>query len=136
MARHESVGIKLQPNLFDAAPLPKPDARTAFEPETLAEPIALTQDAEQSPLFDKGEWWEQIWKGMPEFVQEDQEPFKTIFVHFETRADMEAFAELVKQRITLNTKSIWYPCAEIGRFAGKSYVVPAEDSSIETFEDE
>lgn len=127
-----------QTNLFGDTSIAKPDARAAFDPETFAEPnVAPTQDAEQPPLFDKGEWWEQMWKGMPEFIQEDQEPVKSILVHFETRADMESFAELVKQRITLNTKSIWWPEAEIGHFAGRSYVVPEEEnSSIETFEDE
>jgi hypothetical protein len=76
----------------------------------------------QIPLFNKGEWWEEHWKGMPEFVQKDLKPFKTIYVHFEFRKDMEAFSELVQQQIGLNTQSIWYPEAEIGHYADKRYI--------------
>lgn len=85
----------------------------------------------QTPLFDKGEWWHEHWKGMPEFVQKDLTPFKTIYLHFENRADMEAFSELVGQKITLNTQSIWYPEAEIGRIANKRYIdAPNEDVEV------
>lgn len=59
---------------------------------------------------------------MPEFVQNDLTPVKTIYVHFETLQDMAAFAVLVDQPITTNTRSIWYPEAEIGRFADKRYI--------------
>ena len=58
---------------------------------------------------------------MPEFVQKDLEPFKQVIVNFETREDMEAFAAFIGQKITVNTRSIWYPEAEIGRYANKRY---------------
>jgi hypothetical protein len=108
----------------------------SFDPAKFAEAIPKTQDAEQPALFEKGEWWDSLWNGMPEFVQEDQEPYRTIYVHFENRADVEAFAELVKQKITANTKSIWYPEAEIGHFSGKCYKAESEDDGIEVIEDE
>lgn len=78
----------------------------------------------QEGLFaeDPSETWRAHWRGMPEFVQEDLTPWKTIYVHFERREDLEAFASVVGQRINLSTRSIWYPEAEIGRFAGKRYV--------------
>jgi len=93
-------------------------------------------EPEQHSLFDVGTGWEEHWKGIPEFVQEDLEPFKTIYVHFENRKDMEAFAKLVDQTITMNTRSIWYPEAEIGRFANKRWVdappqEPSEGDSLE-----
>lgn len=75
----------------------------------------------QIPLF-AGEWYDEYWKGMPEFVQKDLTPLKSIYVHFETIEDMEAFAKLVGQKLTLNTRSIWYPEAEIGRYADKLFV--------------
>ncbi len=68
-------------------------------------------------LFDMGESWEEEWNGMPEFVQEDHAPFKTLIVHFEKREDMDAFAKLVKQRLTFKTLSIWFPEAEIERWS-------------------
>ena len=61
---------------------------------------------------EEEEWWEEEWQGMPEFVQEDLSPFKTIMIHFESKEAVESFAELVDQIITVRTKSIWYPKVE------------------------
>lgn len=55
------------------------------------------------------EKWKTEWIGMPEFVQEDLDPVQQIMVSFETREDVEKFAELTKQKLTYKTKSIWYP---------------------------
>jgi hypothetical protein len=90
---------------------PKPEIQQVVEPE-------------QNALFEAGESWEEAWGGMPEFVQKDLEPFKTIYVHFEKRADMEAFAKLVEQTINLTTQSIWYPEDEIGHFSDRRYIDP------------
>ena len=79
-------------------------------------------EGEQQALIETGEKWEEHWGGMPEFKQEDLQPYKTIYVHFESREDMEKFAKLVKQKVGLNTRSIWYPEAEIGRIATKEYI--------------
>ncbi len=49
------------------------------------------------------------WDDMPEFVQEKQEPFSKIIVRFETKKDLEDFADLIGQKLTPKTKSIWYP---------------------------
>lgn len=85
-----------------------------------------------------GEAWDEHWKGMPEFVQKDLTSVKSIHVHFETVDDMHAFAKLVGQKITLNTRSIWYPEAEIGRYADKLYVdeEPAPPPEAPNLEDE
>jgi hypothetical protein len=127
----------MQLSLFEAA------ARS-FDEETIEEikPRDPVDDPTPIPdkqvsLFDKGEWWQEFWKGMPEFIQEDLTPVKTIYVHFETREDMEAFAKLVDQPLTMNTRSIWYPEAEIGRIANKRYIdeLPKElDDDIEVME--
>jgi len=81
----------------------------------------MAKEDDQIPLFDSDPEWEEHWKGMPEFVQQDLEPIKQITVSFETPEDMQKFAELVGQPITMNTRSIWYPEAEIGRYANKRY---------------
>ena len=39
--------------------------------------------------------------------------FKTIFIHFEDKEDIKEFSELIDQRITSKTQSIWYPKIEI-----------------------
>ena len=49
------------------------------------------------------------WVGMPEFVQEKKEPFKTLTIRFESEADYEDFAKLIGQKLTPKTKSIWHP---------------------------
>jgi len=82
----------------------------------------MANNAKQIQLIQPGEWWEEAWDGMPEYVSEDLTPFKSIFVHFENREAMRLFADLVGQTITLKTKAIWHPKAEIGRFANKRYV--------------
>lgn len=49
------------------------------------------------------------WIGMPEFVQEKQEPFAKIIIRFETEQNLKDFAELINQKLTNKTKSIWHP---------------------------
>ena len=48
-----------------------------------------------TPFLDVPEWWEEHWQDMPEFVQEDQSPYKSVIVHFENKEDMAEFAKLV-----------------------------------------
>ena len=73
-------------------------------------------------LFEVDEEWRDHWKNMPEFVQPSIEPVKSIIVNFETIQDIRKFAELVGQTITIQTRSIWYPEAEIGHHANKRYL--------------
>lgn len=84
----------------------------------------MAKDNQEPSLFgdlDQFTRWHSEWRGMPEFVQEDLGPFKSVIVHFESRADLDAFSKLVGQKLTENTRSIWYPAAEIGRYANKRY---------------
>lgn len=61
------------------------------------------------------------WKEMPEFVSEDKSGFKDLIVHFETEADLKAFAELLNQPITAGVKSIWFPFKAKETFVDKAY---------------
>ena len=56
-------------------------------------------------LFDKYPEW----VGMPEFVQEKKAPFKEVIVRFETEQDFIEFQQLINQKMTIKTKSIWHP---------------------------
>jgi len=49
------------------------------------------------------------WVGMPEFHQVKVEPFSKITIRFETEEDLNNFAELIGQKLTPKTKSIWHP---------------------------
>lgn len=91
------------------------------------------KDKSQNPLFDKGESYDEAWKGMPEFVQDEIEPFKTLYVHFENREDMEKFKKVINQEFYLTTKSIWYPEATMNDFSKVRYV---HDTSKESDSDE
>jgi hypothetical protein len=52
---------------------------------------------------------DELWKGMPEFEQEDAMGYKTLLVHFEDEQDYHAFARLIDQNLTEKTRFIWYP---------------------------
>jgi len=52
---------------------------------------------------------ESEWEGMPEFNQQDAGPIKKLVINFKTEEDLNDFANLVKQSITMKTKSIWHP---------------------------
>lgn len=51
----------------------------------------------------------ELWKGMPEFEQDDLGAWKSVTVNFANEDDYRTFAELVGQNLTLQTRSIWYP---------------------------
>ena len=48
------------------------------------------------------------WEGMPEFENEPK-AVRSLYVHFETEEDVQAFIELIGQEITDKTKSLWFP---------------------------
>ncbi len=104
----------------------EPQFAPAPEPTTAPEPPAphVDQRTNQASLFgnlDDFTRAREEWQGMPEFAQENLRPWKQLIVSFENRADMDAFAALVGQRLTEKTQSIWYPEAEIGRMVTKRY---------------
>ena len=101
-----------------------PDDEPVARPAEVSEDVPEEPTPGQATLFgDDDEFhvaWRE-WRGMPEFSQEDLTPFRSMIVNFATAADVAAFAELVGQRFTPKTRSIWYPKAEIGHFADKRY---------------
>jgi hypothetical protein len=66
--------------------------------------------------------WEKLWTDMPSFTQKDLHSWQKLIVHFASTKDREDFAKLIGQKgMTHKTRSIWFPPAPIGHFAGKSY---------------
>lgn len=55
------------------------------------------------------------WVGMPEFKQDENPPYKTIYVHFRTKEEFDEFSKMytrlidADQKISIKTKSMWYP---------------------------
>ena len=62
------------------------------------------------------------WQGMPEFIQEAQKSFKSMLIHFDSEESMQKFAELTELKITMKTKSSWWPAAEKASVADKRVV--------------
>lgn len=75
----------------------------------------------QEPLFDDDSWKKE-WQDMPEFIQENQEPFAAIIVRFASEHDLKEFSELIGQSLTAKTKSIWHPRLIRGVNAKKRWV--------------
>jgi hypothetical protein len=62
------------------------------------------------------------WTEMPAYEHEDLAPQRSITVNFKSQEDVDKFAALLGQDISDTRKSIWYPQAEIERYADKRYV--------------
>jgi hypothetical protein len=77
---------------------------------------------EQQVLFDAPNNWQLEWKGMPEFAQEDLTSHRRVIVHFRNDADVEEFAKLLNQRITLKQPSCWFPKMDNRIASDKRYV--------------
>lgn len=73
-------------------------------------------------FYDEVLAWKKEWVGMPEFIQEDLTPWKQIIVSFEDYGDIQSFSKLIGQKLTSDTRSIWFPEAEIGRYKNKRYI--------------
>jgi len=77
-------------------------------------------------LFESERNWEKEWKGMPEFSQEDLTSAVSIIVHFANNEDRDKFADIIGQKLTSKTKSIWFPKLEIDKVINKRYVDKGE----------
>jgi hypothetical protein len=63
---------------------------------------------------------------MPEFDNDDQTPFKQILVKFASESSVAAFARLIEQKITMETKGVWYPPRNLESIRDKAYVADAD----------
>jgi len=136
-----------EPFLFDEL---KPDAEHDVEEQheshaSAAESQSDTDDVEmlddwvidvslnetcdgQLAFIDEDEWWKVLWRGMPEYNQDDLTPWKTLYVHFCSHDDMLAFAALVEQPLTIDTRSIWFPNGNNRQRLRKCFIDEARDA--------
>lgn len=75
---------------------------------------------------DPYEEWQEA--GLAEYKNEDQTSNYDIKVHFRTKEDLMEFADLVDQKITEKTDSIWYPEREWADVADQRYVAEPDAS--------
>lgn len=62
------------------------------------------------------------WKDMPEFIQTKQEPHAQIIVRFRNQEDLDEFAQMIGQKLTVKTKSIWHPALVRGMHGKKRWI--------------
>lgn len=78
--------------------------------ETVQEDSALPIDLDRDDEMSR----DNLWVGMPEFVQDEKKTYKTIYLHFRNETDFREFVSKYKtidddQVISDKTKSMWYP---------------------------
>ena len=83
-------------------------------------PTTKTRELDFSPPLASEQ--AQLWGGMPEFVQEKQEPHAKIIIRFASAADLAEFAAIIGQPLTAQTKSIWHPALIRGKDSTKRYI--------------
>jgi hypothetical protein len=69
----------------------------------------MKEEIEQLNLFDVEKSWRKEWEGMPEYEMGNTEPFQKITISFKNREDVKKFSELIQQRITSKTDTLWFP---------------------------
>lgn len=79
------------------------------KPASVFDFMDLDEQERQSLEEKDDKEWKKHWVGMPEYEQEDNPTYKTIYVHFRNKDDYEEFAKLIGQHLTEKTKSIWHP---------------------------
>ena len=84
--------------------------------------IAVRKSFQHKGLFDIPPNWQESWKGMPSFNQEDKTPYQSVSVHFDSPEDRELFSRLIDRKLTSRTRSVWYPREKIGRYVDKLFV--------------
>jgi hypothetical protein len=72
----------------------------------LAEVLAATGENQSG---DTSAGTQNDWSGMPDFHQPSDKPFRTVHVHLNDQASVDAFAKLIGQQLTDKTKYAWYP---------------------------
>jgi ribosomal protein L40E len=65
--------------------------------------------------------WMEHWQSMPEFCQHDLQACKWVIVRFKTMSDFFEFAERIEKKVTVKTKSLWYPEIESRSYVNKRY---------------
>jgi hypothetical protein len=83
-------------------------------------------EGEEAMLF--GQTVEPTWRGMPSFEHEDTTAYRTIRVHFANQEDLDAFAKLIDQTVTEETKYLWFPKADTDPHIAHQFVSPDADT--------
>ena len=53
--------------------------------------------------------WQKFWREMPDYVQENNPPFKQVTIRLQDDSHLEELSKLLGQNLSDKTKSIWHP---------------------------
>jgi hypothetical protein len=81
----------------------------------------VLDETPQGALFDLEPKWKDHWQGMPGWDHKNISPWRTINVHFRNLEDYQAFAKLIGTTLGPNTKSTWYPKADIAHARDRAF---------------
>ncbi len=80
------------------------------------------------------QWWFDLWRGMPAWIQTENPVWKTVKVHFRGPDEMERFKKLIgNQGMTRATAGIWFP--EERPVDMSTWRIVDEDTSTEGYPD-
>lgn len=81
-----------------------------------------TQEEAEKMFLTPHDIARQEWVGMPEFVAEAPGPDINIKIQFRTEEDKIAFGNMINQKISAKTKSVWWPEREADQNFLKRYI--------------
>lgn len=122
-----AAAIERDDTPFDVDPRPQPwrcQNCSASNPSWRRDCSSCNTDVKSAAqlVFDGIEPpWVTEWQDMPEFCQHDLQATKLVIVRFATMSDFFDFAERIEKKVTVKTKSLWYPEIESRRYVNKRY---------------
>lgn len=91
-------------------------------------PSAALIEVASAALQNERESWHRLWQGMPEFIQMDEEPWKSVTVHFQNRTQYDRFLRMTGCNV-YHDKWAWYPPKTYGSFLDVRCAAPGSDAS-------
>ncbi len=85
---------------------------TENRPGTLAEFLGMNdvpESEEEAWQEHNYQNWREHWKGMPAYESDNLEPKKQLIINFRSEEDFLKFTEVIGQKLTLKTRSVWHP---------------------------
>ena len=78
--------------------------KTAIDPKIVLPKKKIENDVTLDEFAEDGQSkWQIHWKAMPDFIQEENPPYRSLTVKFHNQDDVDAFSKLLQQDINDNT---------------------------------
>ena len=73
--------------------------------------VLAFQELELLPMIDENVVSDPLaeWEDMPEFIQDDLQPYRSIIIHFGEEKHVEEFFKLLKQPYSEKARYLWHP---------------------------